>query len=64
MPKIKTSRSAKKRFKLTGKGKVKRSKAFSKHILTSKTSKRKRRLRKSVLVSKPDQSRIKKLLSA
>jgi len=63
MPKIKTSKSAKKRFKLTGKGKVKRSKAFLSHILTSKTSKRKRKLRKRVLVSKADQARIKRLLS-
>jgi large subunit ribosomal protein L35 len=64
MPKIKTSRSARKRFKLTGKGKVKRSKAFKSHILTSKTSKRKRGLRKRVLVSKADQARIKRIISA
>ncbi len=64
MPKIKTSRSSKKRFKLTAKGKVKRGKAFLRHILTSKTSKQKRRLRKKVLVKKTDQSRIKRLLSA
>jgi large subunit ribosomal protein L35 len=64
MPKIKTSRSSRKRFKLTAKGKVKRRKAFLRHILTSKTSKQKRRLRKKVLVKKTDQSRIKRLLSA
>ncbi|MDH4223696.1 MAG: 50S ribosomal protein L35 [candidate division Zixibacteria bacterium] len=63
MPKIKTSKSAKKRFRLTGTGKIKRSKAFLKHILTSKTTKRKRKLRKGVLVSKADHSRVKKLLS-
>jgi large subunit ribosomal protein L35 len=63
MPKIKTSKGAKKRFKLTSKGKVKRSRAFLSHILTSKTSKQKRRLRKKVLVKKADQSRIKRLLS-
>ncbi|HEX9911879.1 MAG TPA: 50S ribosomal protein L35 [candidate division Zixibacteria bacterium] len=63
MPKIKTSRSARKRFKLTSKGKIKRSKAFKSHILTSKTSKRKRGLRKRVLVSKADQARIKRIIS-
>jgi large subunit ribosomal protein L35 len=63
MPKIKTSRSARKRFKLTAKGKIKRSKAFKSHILTSKTSKRKRGLRKRVLVSKADEARIKRIIS-
>ena len=63
MPKIKTSRSARKRFKLTSKGKIKRSKAFKSHILTSKTSKRKRGLRKRVLVSKADHARIKRIIS-
>jgi len=64
MPKIRTSRSAKKRFKLTATGKVKRKKAFKSHILTSKTSKRKRRLRKSSLVSPADEKKIKRLLLA
>jgi large subunit ribosomal protein L35 len=50
MPKMKTKRGAAKRFKTTGNGKIIRSKAFGSHILTSKTTKRKRRLRKSVVV--------------
>jgi large subunit ribosomal protein L35 len=50
MPKLKTNRGAAKRFKVTGKGKIVRNKAYSSHILTSKTTKRKRRLRKSALV--------------
>jgi large subunit ribosomal protein L35 len=64
MPKIKSSRSAKKRFKFTGTGKIKRNKAFRRHILSSKTTKRKRKLRKRVLVSKGDHPRIKKLITA
>ena len=47
MPKIKTHRGAAKRFKKTASGKIKRNKAYSSHILTSKTTKRKRNLRKS-----------------
>ena len=50
MPKMKTKRGAAKRFKATGKGKIIRSKAFGSHILTSKTTKRKRSLRKSAVV--------------
>ena len=46
MPKMKTHKGAKKRFKVTGSGKVTRCKAFKSHILTKKTSKRKRRLRR------------------
>ena len=46
MPKLKTKASAKKRFRITGSGKFKRSKAFKRHILTKKTQKRKRNLRK------------------
>lgn len=46
MPKMKTSRSAAKRFKVTGTGKLKRAKAYKSHILTKKTAKRKRNLRK------------------
>ena len=53
MPKMKTRRGAAKRFKTTGTGKVVRSKAFGSHILTSKTTKRKRRLRKSAIVEQP-----------
>jgi len=62
MPKIKTRRGAAKRFGLTAKGKVKRNKAYASHILTKKTSKRKRGLRKAGLVSKSDMNGIKKLV--
>ncbi|MBW2560540.1 MAG: 50S ribosomal protein L35 [Deltaproteobacteria bacterium] len=62
MPKMKTRRGAAKRFGLTAKGKVKRNKAYASHILTKKTSKRKRGLRKSGLLSKSDTNRIKKLI--
>jgi len=63
MPKIRTSRSAAKRFRKTGKGKFKRSKAFKGHLLTKKSSKRKRSLRKAGLVDKADQRRVKRLLA-
>ncbi|MDY6862068.1 MAG: 50S ribosomal protein L35 [Thermodesulfobacteriota bacterium] len=62
MPKIKTNRSANKRFKLTGQGKIKRNKAYASHILTTKNPKRKRRLRKSTLVSGVDKKNIKRLI--
>ncbi|HOO89708.1 MAG TPA: 50S ribosomal protein L35 [Syntrophales bacterium] len=62
MPKLKTHRGAAKRFSLTAKGKVKRSKAYSSHILTKKTTKRKRNLRKSDLLNKRDMNGIKKLI--
>ncbi|MBU0477751.1 50S ribosomal protein L35 [bacterium] len=62
MPKLKTHRGAAKRFKLTGKGKIKRSKAYTSHILTKKTTKRKRNLRRSAILVKGDYKRIKKLL--
>ncbi|TDL99905.1 MAG: 50S ribosomal protein L35 [Flavobacteriaceae bacterium] len=54
MPKLKTKSSAKKRFKLTGSGKIKRKHAFKSHILTKKETKQKRNLTKSGLVSKVD----------
>ena len=60
--KRKTHRGAAKRFKLTASGKVKRSRAYASHILTKKTRKRKRKLRKSTLVSKADQARIAEIL--
>lgn len=63
MPKMKTNSSAKKRFKLTGTGKIKRKQAFKSHILTKKETKRKRNLTKSTLVSKADESNIKFLLN-
>jgi len=62
MPKIKTHRGAAKRFSMTGTGKVKRSKAFASHILTTKTTKRKRNLRKSTVMDKTNEKAIKKLL--
>jgi len=64
MPKMKSSRSAAKRFRLTATGKVRRKQAFARHILTKKTRKRKRGLRHTALVSKADSRRIKKLLLA
>ena len=62
MPKMKSHRGARKTFSTTGNGKIKRRKMNRSHILTSKTTKRKRRLRKSGLVSKPDTKKIKMLL--
>ncbi len=62
MPKVKTHRGAAKRFSLTASGKVKRSKAFASHILTKKTTKRKRNLRKSTLVDSANSREIKKLI--
>ena len=59
MPKMKTGSSAKKRFRLTGTGKIKRKHAFKSHILTKKTTKQKRNLTKSGLVAKPDVKSIK-----
>jgi large subunit ribosomal protein L35 len=62
MPKIKTHRGAAKRFSLTGTGKIKRSKAYASHILTKKTTKRKRNLRKSSILDKRDTKGIKTLI--
>lgn len=62
MPKMKTHRGAAKRFKLTGTGKLKRAKAYKSHILTKKSSKRKRNLRKAGLVSTTQEKAMKKLL--
>jgi large subunit ribosomal protein L35 len=64
MPKMKTRRSATKSFKVTATGKVKRRKAFRSHILTSKSSKRKRHLRRPTLVAKADVKRIRRSLLA
>jgi large subunit ribosomal protein L35 len=65
MPKLKTHRGAAKRFKRTASGKFKRSKAFKSHILTKKTSKRKRRLRRgSVITVRGEAKNIKRLLQA
>lgn len=62
MPKMKTRRSAAKRFKLTGSGKIKRNKANKSHILTKKSPKRKRRLRKGTLLDKVEVKRVKKMI--
>ncbi|MFZ5798505.1 MAG: 50S ribosomal protein L35 [Desulfobulbus sp.] len=62
MPKMKTNRGAAKRFKATGSGRFKRSKAFSSHILTKKSTKRKRNLRKSALIAETDQRSVKRML--
>jgi len=62
MPKLKTHRGAAKRFKLTGTGKVSRRRAFHSHILTSKTAKRKRNLRKSAVLDERDAPAIKRLI--
>ncbi len=62
MPKMKTNRGAAKRFKATGTGKIRRSKAFTSHILTKKSTKRKRNLRKSGLISAADTKAVKRML--
>ncbi len=62
MARLKTHRGAAKRFKLTGTGKVKRSKAYKSHILTGKPSKRMRNLRTGTLVADTDQKNIKRLI--
>jgi large subunit ribosomal protein L35 len=62
MPKMKTNRGAAKRFKATGSGKIRRSKAFTSHILTSKSSKRKRNLRHSGLIDAADTKAVKRML--
>lgn len=62
MPKMKTNRGAAKRFKTTGSGKVVRNKAFANHILTKKTTKRKRNLRKSGLVDAANQQQVRRLI--
>lgn len=62
MPKIKTNSGAKKRFALTGSGKIKRKHAFHSHILTKKTKKQKRNLTHSGLIASVDQNNVKALL--
>ncbi|MFZ0448263.1 MAG: 50S ribosomal protein L35 [Desulfatiglandaceae bacterium] len=62
MPKMKTNRGAAKRFKITGTGKVVRNKAYSSHILTKKSTKRKRNLRKSGLVDATNLKQVAKLV--
>jgi len=62
MPKIKTNRGAAKRFKTTGSGKIVRNKAFANHILTKKSTKRKRNLRKSTLVDSANLKQVAKMI--
>lgn len=62
MPKMKTHKGAAKRFKITGSGKIKKNKAFKRHLLTGKSSRRTRGLRKGNLIDKADYSNIKRLL--
>ncbi|HYM19571.1 MAG TPA: 50S ribosomal protein L35 [Candidatus Kapabacteria bacterium] len=62
MPKSKTHSGAKKRFKVTGSGKIKREKPFHSHMLTTKPSKRKRSLRQSAMMNTTDSKMVKKLL--
>jgi len=65
MPKMKSHKGARKRFKLTGTGKVKRMKAYKSHILTKKTPKRKRRLRQGTTIqTRGEEKNIKRLLQA
>ena len=62
MPKMKTSRSAAKRFKVTGTGKLERSKAYKRHILTKNTRKTKRNLRKPAITDATNVKNMKKIL--
>ena len=62
MPKMKTHRGAAKRFGTTGTGKVRRAKAFKQHILTSKTAKRRRKLRGTKIVDDADAPRLKRMI--
>lgn len=62
MPKMKTKSGAKKRFTFTGTGKIKRKHAFKSHILTKKSTKRKRNLTYSTLVDKADEKNVKQML--
>jgi len=63
MPKMKTNSGAKKRFTLTGTGKIKRKHAFKSHILTKKTKKQKRRLTHFTILNKSDEMNVKQLLA-
>ena len=62
MPKIKTNRAAAKRFKVTGTGKLKRNKAYKGHILTKKSTKRKRNLRQATITDATNVKNMKKVL--
>ncbi len=62
MPKIKTNRSAAKRFRVTGSGKIKRNKAYKRHILSNKGKKQKRQLRHATIVAAVEVKNIRKLI--
>ncbi|MBN8571256.1 MAG: 50S ribosomal protein L35 [Ignavibacteria bacterium] len=64
MPKMKSNRAAAKRFKVTATGKLKRSKSYKRHILTKKSSKRKRHLGTATLVSAPETKKMLRLIQA
>ncbi len=64
MPRMKSNSGARKRFKVTGSGKLARKKAYKSHILTKKSAKRKRGLRESTLVDKTDAPRMKRLIQS
>ncbi len=64
MPKMKTKSGAKKRFVLTGTGKIKRKHAFKSHILTKKSTKRKRNLTYSTIIDKADEKNIRRMIRA
>lgn len=64
MPKMKSNSGAKKRFKLTGSGRIKRKQAFKRHILTKKSQKTKRELGQTALVAQVDEARVKKMIVA
>ena len=61
---MKTNRAAAKRFRFTGSGKIRRSKAYASHILTKKSQKRKRNLRKNDLVAPADVRRVRRMITA
>lgn len=62
MPKIKTNRAAAKRFRFTGTGRIKRSHALKRHILTKKSAKRIRHLRGTTMVAKVDEANLRRML--
>jgi large subunit ribosomal protein L35 len=62
MPKIKTNKGAAKRFKKNGSGKIKKNKAFRRHLLTCKSTKSKRKMRKGGFVAEADEKRVSKLI--
>jgi large subunit ribosomal protein L35 len=64
MPKLKSNRAARKRFRKTATGKIVRRKAYKSHILTKKTSKRKRQLGKSAVVTPANRKRVRRMLSS